>query len=275
MDFRKSLMEYLERDEETTDYELQEFIEDVIAPNQGSLPILYRFSPADYNNIRALETQTLYLSEAGKQNDIFEGLSCPVNDETISNIEKMSDLAFIKSFTETKDDLKMWSMYADNYAGMCVAYDFRHAEEEWMYHLFPVCYSDKRVTKKELEDAAYELKKLKSDMEEGFVIEESYSIRDIMAIFLMKSRAWENEKEWRFLVTYPQLKLDENDFPDEESNFFYGISDKTLDVPYATDVYLGPKMPSKVKEHIREIADRLKIRVHEMKLDKEKYELTE
>lgn len=275
MDFRKELLNYLRRTQPTADSDLQTFGEEVIAPNQNNLPILYRFSPADYNNIRALETQTLFLSEMGKMNDIFEGLSCAVDDKVISSIEKLSDIAYLKSFTETKDDLKMWSMYADNYAGMCVAYDFRECDYDYMYHLFPVCYSDKRQTKSRLENAAYELEKLKQDISEANAISEYDAIRDIMSLFLMKSRAWENEKEWRMIVTYPQMKLFAHNLPDEESSYFYDVADQTIHVPFATDVYLGPKMPQRVKVHIREIASRLNIRVYELQLDRAKYALTE
>lgn len=275
MNFRDELLPYLQRETPATDIDLQMFVEEIIASNQEKLPILYRFSPADYYNIRAFETQTLFLSEMGSMNDIFEGLSCAIDNKVISSIEKLSDIAYLKSFTETKDDLKMWSMYADNYAGMCVGYNFRKCEHAFIYHLFPVCYSDIRQTKQRLENAAYELEKLKWNIEKPNIISECTAIRDIMSLFLMKSRVWENEKEWRVIVTYPQMRLCANNLPNGESSFFYDISEQTIHIPYATDVYLGPKMPTHVKTHIREIADRLSIRVHEMQLDPQKYALVE
>lgn len=275
MNFRTELMKYLQRTEPTTDADLEAFVEDIIAPNQDKLPILYRFSPADYYNIRAFETQTLFLSEIGQMNDIFEGLSCAIDDKVISSIEKLSDVAYLKSFTETKDDLKMWSMYADSYAGMCIAYNFRECAQNFIYHLFPVCYSETRQAKPRLEKAAFELEKLKLDISETNALSECEAIRDIMSLFLTKSRDWENEQEWRVVVTYPQMNLFAHNLPNEESSFFYDIAERTIHVPYTTDVYLGPKMPELVKKHIREIADRLNIQVHEMQLDPQRYALVE
>lgn len=275
MDFRAELATILNSNEQVEDSDLQDYITDVIAPNADKLPILYRFSPADYNNIRALETQTLFLSEIGSMNDIFEGLSCNIDDPVIENVEKLTDLAYLKSFTETKDDLKMWSMYADNYAGMCVAYDFRDIDNDFIYHLFPVCYSEKRKTKKHLEDAVFELAKLKRDIDDCNCLDECEAIRNIMSLFLVKSPEWKNEQEWRIVVTYPQLHLYAHNLPNEESSFFYDLKDRNISVPFATDVYLGPKMPARVKNHIKEIAKKLNIRIHELKLDKEKYGLVE
>lgn len=275
MDFRGELAKVLYSNDEVTDSDLENYISDVIALNADKLPILYRFSPADYNNIRALETNTLYLSEIGSMNDVFEGLSCNIDDPIIENIQKLTDLAYLKSFTETKDDLKMWSMYADNYAGMCIAYDFRNNNCDFMYHLFPVCYSEKRKTKIHLEDAVFELAKFKRDIEDCLVTDECDAIRDIMSLFLVKSPEWENEREWRIVVTYPQMNLLPDNLPNAESRFFYELKDRTISVPFATDVYLGPKMPMRVKNHIKEIANRNNIRVHELKLDKGRYALIE
>lgn len=158
---------------------------------------------------------------------------------------------------------------------MCVAYDFRECDYDYMYHLFPVCYSEARQTKQRLENADFELEKLKWDITNANAISECEAIRNIMSLFLMKSCAWENEREWRIIVTYPQMELFAKNLPDEENSFFYDICDRTIHVPFATDVYLGPKMQKRVKDHIKEIANKLKIRVHEMRLDSQRYALVE
>ena len=106
------------------DFELAEFSRDVILSNKKSIPTLFRYSAADYYNIRGLETQNLFLSPLGNMNDVFEGLSCEINDDVIDGIEDIRDIAFLKSFSEEKSSLLMWAHYADNYSGMCVEYDF-------------------------------------------------------------------------------------------------------------------------------------------------------
>lgn len=279
MDFREELEKVLFNDSNETvaDYDLQIYKEEIFEENIDKLPILYRYSKADYDNIRNFETGTLYLSEIGDMNDIFEGLSCSIDDAILTNLSKLRDLAYIKSLTEKREDLKMWSMYADNFAGMCVAYDFRKAEEsDWMWNLFPVCYSKKRKTNPKLQGAIYVLEKLKEDIQNQNALDSCEEIRDILALFLTKSCEWKNEKEWRIIVTYPQMNLYATNLKGEECSVFYKIGNRTIDVHgLATDVYLGPKMKERIKSHIREIADRLNIRVHEMVLHPTEYRLIE
>lgn len=77
MDFREELKKILFKDlnETVEDYDLQIYKEEVFAPNVDKLPILYRFSKADYDNIRNLETETLYLSEIGWMNTLANSLT--------------------------------------------------------------------------------------------------------------------------------------------------------------------------------------------------------
>ena len=100
------------------DYELVDFIENMVLNNKNEIPPLFRYSPADYNNIRNLETERLFLSSLGGMNDIFEGISCEVDDSVLETIDDFSDIAFLKSFSEEKNNLLMWAHYAEDYSGM-------------------------------------------------------------------------------------------------------------------------------------------------------------
>lgn len=126
------------------DFELVSFTKNTLIENKNEIPALFRYSPADYYNIRGLETESLFLSHVGGLNDIFEGISCTVDDSALKQIDDMSDIAFIKSFSEDKNNLLMWAHYASNYSGMCVEYDFSKLSDEILYHLFPVYYSERR-----------------------------------------------------------------------------------------------------------------------------------
>lgn len=257
------------------DFELLDFSKNVVLKHKESIPRLFRYSSADYYNIRALETQSLYLSPSGNMNDVFEGLSCEINDKVIEGIEEIRDIAFLKSFSEEKSSLLMWAHYADNYSGMCVEYDFSKLSETLLFHLYPVYYSLKRSTNRHLERAIVEHKDLKRMNEENCYPNDCDFIKDIMSLFLSKSMSWSYEKEWRILVTYPQMHNEAQDIEDELEEF-YRITGQQIPVMSCVKaVYLGPKMKQSIKEHIKEICrDRLGgIPVYSTKLSKENYEL--
>ena len=90
------------------DFELLNFSKNVVLKYKKAIPRLFRYSSADYYNIRALETQSLYLTPSGNMNDVFEGLSCEISDEVIDGIENISDIAFLKSFLYICPGVWIW-----------------------------------------------------------------------------------------------------------------------------------------------------------------------
>ena len=211
------------RNDTIYDFELLDFSKSVVLKYKEKIPRLFRYSSADYYNIRALETQSLFLSPLGNMNDVFEGLSCEINDEVIDGIEDIRDIAFLKSFSEEKSNLLMWAHYADNYSGMCVEYDFSKLSETLLFHLYPVYYSLKRSTSRFLERAIIEHKDLKRMNEENCYPNDCEFLKDIMSLFLSKSMSWAYEKEWRLLFTYPQIYNEAQDV-DDELEVFYRIA---------------------------------------------------
>lgn len=258
------------------DWQLCDFAKENICVNE--LPMLYRYSHADYDNIRALEKREIYLSEAGSMNDIFEGLSCEIDENVIENLGMLKDIAYLKSFTENKNDLLMWANYADEYKGMCVKYDLRDvkAEDPLLYHLFPVIYTDKRYTKANLRFSYQELKRLKYDLEECNVPYSLDFLQDIMGLFVSKSECWKNEREWRLIVTYLQMNLNYDEVgSDDETQMLYSIKDRNVSFPYAKAIYLGPRMRKSVKDHLKEIGQKIGAEVYEVSLSKDTYDLEE
>lgn len=244
-------------------------------PNNDLKP-LYRYSPADYYNIRSLETKKIHLSEIGRMNDVFEGLSCEINDNELNSIDKLYDLAYIKSFSENCNDLSMWSRYADEYSGMCVKYDVRKLDENVLCHLYPVNYSDERFVKSNLHFTFDELIRTKQNRENGDCLDSCDFLEDIMALFLSKSKVWEYEKEWRLIFSYLQLNADYEEIENEKNagqEILYEYNTKDIDFDCATRIYLGPKMERTKKEHLKEIGQKLCIDVIELQLSKNKYEL--
>lgn len=275
--FRQRLRDFYEDEESRSfDYNLYNYTTKVLLPHKEEIPRLYRYSPADYNNIRSLETKTLYLSEVGGMNDIFEGLSCPINDTVIKNLEDLHDIAYLKSFSEHKNDLLMWSQYGENYSGMCVEYDLRTIDDSLAYHLFPVIYSESRCIKGHPDISYKELSELKYASQHANCPDEVDFLKDVMSLFLYKSQAWEHEAEWRLVVTYLQMHcghemIDNGDDYKEH----YMINSQQIKFPYASTVYLGPKMKSYIKQHIACICKRLKIKVYETSLSHSSYKLDE
>lgn len=257
----------------------QWFTENFVIPNKDTIPPLFRYSSADYYNIRNLETETLMLSNIGNMNDIFEGLAGTVDSDVITSLEELNDIAFIKSFTELKDDFLMWSHYGDKYAGMSVEYDFSKLEDKVLYHLFPVSYSKNRYRIRTLDNAVRDLYETKKANKEKYYPDLYESLFDIMALFLKKSKSWEYEKEWRIIATYPQIYNESQDFYDSDDNYkdpLFDLSDKEISVKGCIkSVYIGPKMESVKRKHIREICSKLDVSVHELTISKTEYILEE
>ena len=165
--------------ESARDIDLVGFSKNILTKQKSNLPKLFRYSPADYYNIRSLETETLFLSPIGNMNDIFEGLSCRIDDNVINQIEKMQDIAYLKSFSENKNHLLMWAHYANNYTGMCVEYDLSNLSEEVLYHLYPIHYSKIRFPNKDLSKVIEEHSDLKRMNEDYCYPNECDHIKDI------------------------------------------------------------------------------------------------
>ena len=275
MEFRQEILDLLDEDEgKTFDYELKYF-SDELYNNRDQLPMLYRYMPANYTSIRGLEKRTLYLSEAGQMNDIFEGLSVNIEDITRNELSELHDLVFLKAFSESFNNLLMWGQYADNYSGICIEYDLRDMIEhkDYYWHLFPVCYRSKRFVGTVF--SHYTIKSLKQYRKEP-TLDDAEFLRDVIPLYLVKPEEWEYEKEWRIIV--PKFYMDEEweeggVIDNYEFPYLYSINKRAIDFPYISKVYLGARIPNMQKEHIIEICKRDGIPVFETYPSLSKYEM--
>lgn len=276
---KKVESDFVDSQEKQQDDLFISFTENVVIPNRDRIPTLFRYSPADYYSIRNLETETLMLSNIGNMNDIFEGLSGEVDTDVIVSLDELKDIAFIKSFTELKNDSLMWSHYGDKYAGMCVEYDFSKLDDKVLYHLFPVVYSENRYPIKTLDNAVRDLYEVKKANKEEYYPDLYESLLDVMALFLKKSKSWEHENEWRLIATYPQIYNDLQDFYDTDNRCkgpLFDLNDREISVKGCTkSVYIGPQMQSIQRKHIKEICHKLNIEFHELTISKTDYALEE
>jgi hypothetical protein len=281
MDFHKLLFDSLkdENDNVTKNYfefQLVNFVNKIIKPNQHVLPKLYRYSSADIYNAANLVNESIHLTDAVKMNDVFEGMKFQSN---VSSEIDLTDITYIKSFTEKYNDLDMWLRYADEGKGICIEYDLSKLpnNSDAFYHLYPVIYSDDRNVNVNIEKAIEEIKKIEHQRMTQTAIDDFDDLKDILPLYLFKSTHWENECEWRLIYTYLQLYADfeeiENDKFDSKELYLHD----SLDVPFncAVRIYLGPKMNSSVRDSFHKLSKFMDIQCTDMKMSNDKYEFVE
>lgn len=211
---------------------------------------LYRYSPADYFNIRNFESGKLRLTNNGVLNDVYEGI--PFDDcKEITPLmaSGLSELAYIKSFTEDPYNTLMWSHYADNQRGICIEYDLQlmpYDDPLWE-HLFPVVYSSERRIKMDITEMAKELKQLQRNIEDYSERDDRGYLDDCKSLFISKGKAWSYEKEWRIVYTKAEIY----DINDKELNQYI------ISLEFSTAIYLGFRIDPTVKENILEIVSRI------------------
>lgn len=208
--------------------------------------------------------ENLYLSKNGSQNDVFEGL--PYSDDydmytQDECVEKLTNLAYIKCFSESNKNNLMWAHYADSYKGVCVEYDIsKLTDTTVLKQIFPVCYLE---TRRMFGSIEHLMEYIKQETEEK-------ELRDTKGIFLAKSNIWKYEKEWR--ICYMNHDL---------------CYEKTKKIPFdcVSAVYIGnrtekddikqviKKLNSYSERHNRKCDDRIKL--YKMKMPKDNsYNLT-
>jgi hypothetical protein len=129
---------------------------------------------------------------------------------------KYSEVIGVLSLTEKYDNLLMWAHYANNYKGFVIEFDEKH--EFFNPQRFPaesfgglrkVEYSDIRPTNRSLMEM---------------------TPKDI---FLIKSKEWEYEQEWRMLAHL-----------EDSNDLILKVDGKAILDPEGLPIYLGPIPPS-------------------------------
>lgn len=129
-----------------------------------------------------------------------------IGDLLDQSVESVKESCKIACFTERKDNMLMWSHYADRHSGFVLEYDIKQvvfptSDTQPSSHpaiLFPVIYSDKRL------DATHIGKSLMDDFLISLKGENNSSIvlPDIfiyLKVFLNKAKCWGYENEWRLI----------------------------------------------------------------------------
>jgi hypothetical protein len=185
--------------------------------------------------------------------DIFQ----QVDESFIPEINSMMNETFCEkmgalSLSEVRDNLLMWSHYAESHKGFVVEFDPRH-------HLF--------ISKNVGADDLWQLHKI------GYVSERPHTYvidLDMRAILLTKHISWGHELEWKHFrplnqasVIIPAIPLSVHlfEFPPESIR----------------SVTFGALMPSEMRANtesaIRSNKDLCHLKLFQMQLDERKYEL--
>lgn len=211
---------------------------------------LYRYMPAKYYNIRNLEKEKIHMSQNGNFNDVYEGVPvASIENLTNSDISLLNDSAYICCFSESDNDLLMWSHYADGHKGICVEYDLKLLKNmDIITHIFPIVYSKRRLLKVDINDLLDNLKKLNFNIfhngDNGDI-----ELSQLLPLFVTKGDDWKREKEWRIIYTKQEL------YEKGDTNY---INSSLLNIDFSciSGVCLGFRIDDEIKENIIEIVER-------------------
>lgn len=234
---------------------------------------LYRYMPTNYYNIRNLEKEKIHLSTNGDFNDVYEGVPASTIEElTNKDLSPLNDSAYICCFSESCNDLLMWSHYANAHKGICVEYDLKLLKDvDIIKHIFPVVYSKKRLLKVDINDLFKNLRELNFNIFHNGD-NSDIELSQLLPLLVTKGGAWRNEKEWRIIYTKQEL------YEKSDTNY---IDSSLLNIEFScvSGVYLGFRIDNEVKENIIEIIERQNknrkkpIEIYQTTLSNSNYEL--
>jgi hypothetical protein len=161
----------------------------------------------------------------------------------------------VTCFSEEKDNVLMWSHYAQDHTGFCIEYDFKSLgpSHPRTRMLFPVIY------KSDFFDAT------EYYMETLLLASKGIHFNNLFGIYptIWKSNRWEYEKEWRTVFPWgPGISKE-----DKEKRF--------LCMPKPKKLYVGAKVSDENRNLILEIARKKKIPVYQMTLGKDSFNFGE
>ena len=198
-----------------------------------------------------LENQRLYLNDGRNFNDPFE---LAVTDRKTKRIEFIEGL-HILSLTNSYRKKLIWSHYTNSHKGVCLTVRVPKAL------VYPVCYTSKRVYTDSDIDRILATGKasVKKNLQKIYT-----SLSREKKIAFIKDRKWEYEKEYRIVFD----KEDESELICEEENWFMPVK--------ITNIYLGvnfDKNDKKNTERIRRACERNNVKITQMELSPDKYEV--
>lgn len=125
---------------------------------------------------------------------------------------------YVSCFTETIEDLVMWSHYANSHKGFALGYDFNLPENDLAKELlYPVIYSDEKI------DVTLDVQGV-NNLRALQYRDHSVDILLGLKCSLFKAPSWEYEHEWRMVKRELENENAYSSFPLKPSEIYYGCN---------------------------------------------------
>lgn len=233
-----------------------DFFSEKLQRNIEKVPALYRYTPANYWDIRNFELSQIKPTPLSKLNDVFEG------GEENPPVNTSIDFAYVKCFSESENNPLMWAHYADGSRGICVKYEPKILPEEergCLNYLFPVLYVDNYAFPNDYNLIRSDMKayKVASSDETNLICKEEYAfLQDIRARALIKGECWNYEKEWRLVVDILDMEQRYAEFEEKPKRKRLNINDEgIISFDCATAIYFGKRIELEKRKHLSQIVD--------------------
>ncbi|WP_333648001.1 DUF2971 domain-containing protein [Lacrimispora sp.] len=206
---------------------------------------VFRYRQGNSNDIEALTSNKIWLSNIKNVNDKFEGKNEILFDDLNLNYEFVKDfivdyydevidmtleMFYIACFSENETMDNLWTHYADDHKGFCIEY----YKDDFEFPVFPVIYKDKKP-----------------------VHSQKYNEDEFRKSLLTKYSKWSDEKEWRILYPF-------NEMPQKG---------KPIDQPLPKAIYMGVDISDSLKEIVEKYCNEKFIDLYQMELNKKEQKL--
>jgi len=222
---------------------LEDFPEDEISLNDKQI-ILSSENPKE--KMLSIIHSTIQ-TPVGKQelSNILNIESPKINKKITDNFNKLYKKKLkVSSFSEDNQSLLMWGHYADNHKGFSIEYDIGQMpdDENLKKYLFPIEYTN----------TIYDITDYYID---NVINKNNTRPNDLIQSVLYKSKSWEYEKEWRFVITNTEC------------------SDNVVKVPKPKAIYLGSSINESHRNQLIELGKKNDIPIFQMQVDDKYYKM--
>ena len=154
----------------------------------------------------------------------------------LEHIDKLRAHLGIACLSEDKHNELLWGLYASNYKGFCLEYTHDNLHKlAKRYSFEPVYYTNERYNLLEIE--------IKAGVRKGINNHSIKAFKEIKYSLCRKSKAWEHEKEWRFIEISPNINNENK---------------RIVELPIS-GIYLGSEMSDDDEYRIRNALKKAKL----------------
>lgn len=184
--------------------------------------------------LAAIEQGYIWASSFQGMNDPMEGVFStgknidPGKRRIIDQMKWQKESTGICCFSETPTNELMWAHYADEFRGICIAYDFSNLRESLI--------DDAQFTRLFYSESQPRLNLTRADLET--------SVRRVLS---SKSQKWSYEREWRLFAS--------------QAGAIYYNNESVIKT-----IYVGSRIDSRIKKIISQRTQRINITISEMNL---------